>query len=494
MEQVELVSISTAHWLYLITISVILISIIFRRDVIIPSILGLFLIGFFAETPHIGFINNFIFGIQVIFAGLLNAGKELFDIMLIIAIMVSLLSSLRQQGADKLMVAPMQKLMVGPWTAFFVLGISMYIAAIFFWPTPSIALVGTVLLPVAVKVGLPATAAAVSVNLFGHGMALSADPVIQGANRLTAAAAGVETGAVMPYAMLFSVITGLVAIAISIYTLRRDMSKGLISTTEAAEGLSATLESGGSQVEGSKTATENNQPALLRGARFFAGFVPAILIGIVLLMIYRAIFVPENAIRGGAATSLLGGTAALLLVLNCAVSHGRNCLENITIHIKEGFLFAIKIFAPVIPIAGFFFIGHPGQAQAVIGEGSAGYLFDIGNNIGHYIEGSRYLLVFGIAFIGLLTGLDGSGFSGLPLVGSLAAALTVGTDINVGTLAAVGQVSAIFAGGGTLTAWAFGLAADAGIAGVNPIDLARRNFIPVISGICITCLVAAYIM
>lgn len=492
MEQIELVSLSVSHWLYVITVVAIIISIVFRRDVIIPSIIGLFLIGFFAETPHMGFLDNLVFGVQVIFSGLLNAGKLLFDIMLIIAIMVALLSSLRQQGADRIMVAPMQKFMVGPWTAFFVLGISMYLAAIFFWPTPSIALVGTVLLPVAVQVGLPAMAAAVSVNLFGHGMALSADPVIQGANRLTATAAGIDTGDVLPYAFLFSLVTGVVAITISIIAIRRDMRSGKLSTETPTTGLAATM---GAEKDKEQDSEEGSAPPQrLRGARFFAGFVPIVLISIVLLMVFRALFSPETAIRGGAATALLGGTAALLLVLSCVVAHGNACLENITVHIREGFLFAIKIFAPVIPIAGFFFIGHPGQAETVIGEGSAGYLFDIGNNIGYYIEGSKFLLAYGIAFIGLLTGLDGSGFSGLPLVGSLSAALAVGTDINVGALAAVGQVAAIFAGGGTLTAWAFGLAADAGVAGVNPVDLARRNFIPVIAGLVVSATLAVYLM
>src|SRR5690625_2502128 len=492
MEQIELVSLSVSHWLYVITVVAIIISIVFRRDVIIPSIIGLFLIGFFAETPHMGFLDNLVFGVQVIFSGLLNAGKLLFDIMLIIAIMVALLSSLRQQGADRIMVAPMQKFMVGPWTAFFVLGISMYLAAIFFWPTPSIALVGTVLLPVAVQVGLPAMAAAVSVNLFGHGMALSADPVIQGANRLTATAAGIGTGDVLPYAFLFSLVTGVVAITISIIAIRRDMRSGKLSTETPTTGLAATM--GAEKDKEQDSEEESAPPQRLRGARVFAGFVPIVLISIVLLMVFRALFSPETAIRGGAATALLGGTAALLLVLSCVVAHGNACLENITVHIREGFLFAIKIFAPVIPIAGFFFIGHPGQAETVIGEGSAGYLFDIGNNIGYYIEGSKFLLAYGIAFIGLLTGLDGSGFSGLPLVGSLSAALAVGSDINVGALAAVGQVAAIFAGGGTLTAWAFGLAADAGVAGVNPVDLARRNFIPVIAGLVVSATLAVYLM
>src|SRR6185437_4593460 len=96
---------------------------------------------------------------------LLNAGTKLFDVILIIALMVAMLRSLQAQGADQIMIAPLKKLMVGPWSAFFVLAVTMYTASAFFWPTPAVALVGTVLIPVAMRVGLPAVAAAVAVNL-----------------------------------------------------------------------------------------------------------------------------------------------------------------------------------------------------------------------------------------------------------------------------------------------------------------------------------------
>ncbi len=488
MEQLELVPLTASHWIFLLTILAIFISIAFRRDVIIPSLIGLFLLGLFATAPDTGALNSLIFGVQVVFKALLNAGKELFDIMLVIALMVSLLSCLREQGADRRMVEPMKRLMVSPWTAFFVLGVTMYIAAAFFWPTPAVALVGTVLIPVAVQVGLPAMAAAVSVNLFGHGMALSADPVIQGASRLTATAAGVDTTSLIPYTLLFSFVVGAVAVAIAVYTLRRDMRSGKIKAT-TTQGLAA--ETAVDTTADGKASPEQTDR---RGARLFAIVVPIVLLGIALLMIYRVLFSPDEAIKGGNATALLGGTATILLVLSALCSHGNDALESITGHIREGFFFAIKIFAPVIPIAGFFFLGHPGHAEEVIGNGSTGYLFDIGNNIGQYIGANQLLLALGIAFIGLLTGMDGSGFSGLPLVGSLSAALGTSIDINVSVLAAVGQVSAIFAGGGTLAAWAFGLAADAGIAGVAPAELVRRNFIPVIAGVIVSALLAVVLM
>lgn len=490
MEQLEQIPLTASHWIFLLVILSIFISIGFRKGVIVPSIIGIFMLGLLAEAPHDGPLNQIIFATQVLFHALLNAGTELFDIMLVIALMVAMLKSLQSQGADRLMVAPMRKLMIGPWTAFFALGITMYIAAAFFWPTPAIALVGTVLIPVAMQVGLPAIGAAMAVNLFGHGMALSADPVIQGASRLTAGAAGIETSILLPYTLLFSITVGVVAISIACYNLRRDMRSGLL-TAPKFEASFEPKSAGAAAVEASTVADEQ-KPG--RYAQLFAIVVPITLISLAALMVYRALFMPDQAIQGGGATALLGGTATILLVLSSFATHGHHALDNISNYVRDGFFFSIKIFAPIIPIAGFFFLGHPDHAAAVIGNGSAGYLFDIGHNIGHYIDGNVFLLTFGMAFIGLLTGMDGSGFSGLPLVGSLSGALGAGADVDIHVLAALGQVAAIFAGGGTLAAWAFGVAADAGIAGVSPSALVRRNFIPVITGIIVASLLATLLL
>lgn len=493
MEQIEQVQLTASHWTFLLVILTIFISIGLRKGVIIPSLVGIFLLGLLADTSHSGALNQSIFATQVVFKALLNAGSELLDIMMVIALMVAMLKSLEQLGADRMMVAPMQKLMIGPWTAFFSLGITMYIAAAFFWPTPAVALVGTVLIPVAMRVGLPAMGAAMAVNLFGHGMALSADPVIQGASRLTAAAAGVETTTLVPYTMLFSLTVGVVAVTLAVWGLRRDMRSGVLKATEA-DNVFVPEAPKSVNAAAVQAHTTSEAPGTSRYARLFAVVVPTVLISIAALMIYRALFQPEQAIRGGDATALLGGTATLLLVLSSFAAHGHHALDSISSSIREGFFFAIKIFAPIIPIAGFFLLGHPEHAESVIGVGSTGYLFDIGNNIGGFIEGNIFMLAFGMAFIGLLTGMDGSGFSGLPLVGSLSGALGTGAGVNVNVLAALGQVAAIFAGGGTLAAWAFGAAADAGISGVNPASLVRRNLVPVLSGIVVATFLAIILM
>jgi hypothetical protein len=384
----------------------------------------------------------------------------------------------------------MKKLMRSPMTAFFVLAATMYTAAAFFWPTPAVALVGTVLVPVAVRVGLPAIAAAVAINLAGHGMALSADPIIQGATRLTAGAAGIDPQQLLPYTVLFSIVTGVTAISLAVYTIRRDMKSGVLkaATEEEIEAMSDVDPHHGDE----HSAGGGSPPG--KYAKLLAIGVPITLGCIAGLMIYRGIFNPENAIRGGDATALLGGAATVLLVIAAFAKHGNQALEGITDYLRSGFFFSIKIFAPIIPIAGFFFLGNPDHAAAVIGEGTPGYLFDVGSYIGTHLDGNTFLIGFGMTIIGMLTGMDGSGFSGLPLAGALAGALGNGAGVNVAVLAALGQVAAIFTGGGTLVAWAFGACADAGISGVNPADLVRRNFFPVITGLTVITFLAIYLM
>lgn len=491
MEQVAL---TTSHLVFLLVVLSIFVSIGFRKGVIIPSIIGTFILAMTAYQKDDGILNMIISAVQVVFRALLNAGNELFDIMLVIALMAAMLKALQSQGAAQIMVEPMKKLMVGPKSAFFVLALTMYIAAVFFWPTPAVALVGTVLIPVAIRVGLPAMASAVAVNLSGHGMALSADPIIQGATRLTAGAAGIETSELLPYTILFSLVAGMVAFSVAIYTIRRDMRSGVLTCEPSGGDIKLGGKSHASNsdlpAEDLVELEEEKKPY----AKFFAILVPIILISIALLMVYRGLFDQENAIRGGNATALLGGTAITLLVLSTFASHGHDAMDIISVHIREGFYFTIKIFAPILPIAGFFLLGNPEHAEAVIGAGTPGFLFDVGNYIGQHLSDAGWLLSFGISFIALLTGMDGSGFSGLPLIGSLSGALAAGAGLNVAILSALGQVVTIFTGGGTMVAWAFGACADAGIANVAPIDLVRRNLVPVLSGILAITLLSIFMM
>ncbi len=457
-------ALTSAHWLYLVSILVIVVFMVMRRDVVLPSLIGLFIVGF-------AYSGSLVNSVQILFRGLLTAGEELFDIMLVIALMVAMLKSLQTMKADALMVAPAQKLMKTPTTSFWVLGGVMYLAAIFFWPTPATALVGTMLIPIALKSGLPPMAAAMSVNILGHGMALSGDLVIQGAPGLSESSAGLPAGSMLPYVAVLSIVTGVVAATIAFFMMRKEFKK------PGEGGFSSDLISG---------ADDDGPVEKTTRASTFAVLVPVVFLAVIVAMV-------TQGIRGGGATALLGGTASALLVLSGIVEHKGKALEEIVGYLREGFLFAIKIFAPVIPIAGFFFLGS-GNVESILGAGAPPLLFDLGENLAQAIPLNSIALAFGNLLVGITTGLDGSGFSGLPLTASLAEALGGPAGINVKAMAAIGQMGSVWTGGGTIIAWAFGLVATAGIAGVKPLDLARKNFIPVLAGLFVATIVAIFMM
>jgi hypothetical protein len=361
------------------------------------------------------------------------------------------------------------RLIKGPLMAYLTLTVVMYICSSFFWPTPATALVGTLLIPFAIRAGLPPLTAALAVNLSGHGMALSGDLILQGALKLTSQAANVPVESVFTPAAVLSTVSGLAALL-----------AGLIISWKAIGAFANSEEHKQSQ------AAFVTAPVFGKFATFFAIAVPILFLFVLGVMI-------NKQIRGGQATALLGGASVIVLVLASIAHDPKNCFDDIVKCLREGFLFGMKIFTPVIPIAAFFYLGAD-SAASILGKGAPPLLFDIGQWVSAQIPISKAPLAFGELVIGVITGLDGSGFSGLPLTGSLAAALAGPEGYNVQYLAILGQLGAIWAGGGCLVPWCFGLAATAGIAGVDPRDLARANLVPVGIGLFAAMIIAIVMM
>ena len=91
----------------------------------------------------------------------------------------------------------------------------------------------------------------------------------------------------------------------------------------------------------------------------------------------------------------------------------------------------------------------------------------------------------------MITGIDGSGFAGLPLTGALAGALGRAVNFDVSTLAAVGQMGSVWTGK-TLTAWS-AFAAVAAFARVSIFECVRKVFLPVLCGLIVATVVAIII-
>lgn len=460
------IELNALHWVYLFFIIAIIIIMAIRRDTSLICIIGIFCIGLVATSS----VYQSVMGI---FNGMIYAIKELLGTILIISVITAMSKELLHSGINETMVHPFTRLIRGPKLAYWVIGIVMMIISWFFWPSPAVALLGAVLLPVALRVKLPAMGVAVAMNLFGHGIALSGDFVIQGAPKITADGAGIPVGDVVQASIPLVVVMGVVTTIAAFWFLFRDIKRNAIKTGEAIE---------------TQKEIDPVQP-LPRGIRvFFAILVPALfIVDIIVMFIFK--------LQGGDATALIGGTALFILITVTFFTYRGKSLEKVTTRFIEGMQFGFKVFGPVIPIAAFFYLGDAGFTS-IFGEflpkGSHGLVNDLGVALAATVPLNEAVGAFTSSIVGAITGLDGSGFSGISLVGSIAKLFSAALGTGVATLTALGQVAAIWVGGGTLIPWA--IIPVAAICGVSPFELARRNIKPVVIGLVVTTIVAIFLI
>ncbi|RKN10964.1 hypothetical protein [Streptomyces radicis] len=502
---------TAAHWSYFAGVVVIIAVMIARRNIVVPAVIATFLTAWF-------YSGSLIQGITSIFSASLTAASELFSIFLIIALITALLGALRAMGAERRMVKPFRALMRNGRAAFVTIAGVTYFISLFFWPTPAVPLIGAILLPAAIRAGLPAMSAAAVIAIAGQGMALSSDYVIQVAPGLSATAAGVSTEVVADRAMVLSLITGLVALALVYWRGRRAFgtlseehelrweSESLAAvasvrgeaagTADAtAEGAAATravrapgAEPGegsgaGGPVPGGESGPGGDEP--VRRSRAFALLVPLTFAAIVGYMLLGKFTDVVGEVQGGDAAGLVGGVAMLLLIAAVFSVDGGHGLTTAATHVVDGLVFAFKAMGVVVPIAGFFFLGNADFITRITGVESGeppALLFDLVSAADQHIPDNGFVLAFAILLTGMITGLEGSGFAGLPLTGSLSGALGPEAHVDPATLAAVGQMGSVWTGGGVLVAWS-SLLAVAGVARVPVQDLVRHCFLPVVVGL-----------
>lgn len=460
------------HWVYLIGAVLVLLTMIKRRGVVVPTVVATFFIG-------LVYHENVVDGIGTIFQASLFSAQKLFNIYLIITVMVGLLKTLEASGADQLMLRPIEKLIAGPRIAFLLLAVVTYGLSVFFWPAPVVPLIGGLLIPAAIRVGLPPMTTAMVVSLAGHGMALGGDIIIQGAPQLTSSS-GFAVETIILRAGVLSAIAGLVALTITFFMMRRMRSQSAFDKKMQGKGAIA------QDVMGQREHLTSNRSSvpLAKSASGMALIVPLVLGLVVVVMVWRRV-------TGDSATALLGGTAVLLIMLGSFWKQGWQALDDVVQHFIDGFVFAFKAMGPVIPIAGFFLLGSPEAAQEVLGEDASGYLFDLSIGLQNILADLPLVSGFGILIIGMLTGLDGSGFSGLPLVSTLSQAMG-GAGVDPATLASIGQIGAIWTGGGTLVAWS-PIVAIAAFANVSITEMVRQSFLPVMAGLIVATIVGLII-
>ena len=216
------IELTALHWIYVLFIVFIIGFMVIRRDTTFICIVGIFLLAITAtgslSTSISSIFNSFIFAIT-----------ELLPTIAVISIIVAMSRILTKTGINDVMISPFSKLIRSPGLAYWTIGIVMMLISFFFWPSPAVALIGAVLLPVALRVGLPGIAVAMAMNLFGHGIALSGDFIIQAAPKLTADAAGIPVEDVMHASIPLVIVMGVVTTITAFYFIKRDMKRGTLT-------------------------------------------------------------------------------------------------------------------------------------------------------------------------------------------------------------------------------------------------------------------------
>jgi hypothetical protein len=355
-----------------------------------------------------------------------------------------------------------------------------------------------------------------AIAIAGQGMALSSDYVIGVAPGISAKAAGaaVNVAMVADRALVLSLITGSIALLLAYFSIRKSIvppSNSLLERWQAqsSNGDLARIEAEGT-FDKAEIARGTSQEPLVSDAqvskelsmigrkrigwsKFFAIATPLAFLCVIVLMMMSKLGYGRD-LKGGEAAALVGGVAALLMVCAAFATDGlRKALDSSADHVTEGFVFAFRAMGSVLPIAGFFFLGAGGDLAASILNvpvaQAPSLLFELIQSAQGWIPDSHILVAFGVLVVGMITGIDGSGFAGLPLTGSLSGALAPGAGLDPATLAAVGQMGAVWTGGGTLIAWS-SLIAVAGFARVPVFQIVNSVLVPVLTGLGVSTLCA----
>ena len=506
---------TVAHIVFLLGLVGLIVAMALRKNVLIPAVAATF-------ATALAYDGNVASAVMAVFRATLTAGGALFEIFVVIAAVTSMLAAMRTIGADELMVRPFGRWMINGRVAYVVLFVVTYLLSLFFWPTPALALIGAVLLPAAIKAGLPPLGAALALAISGQGMALASDYVIGLAQSISASGAGVPADEIADRALVLSLIVGLTAAVLAWFlTIRKEIvrhSANLVCPTDdsgtggPASGRPAARPNGDLPTAGpDHTETDHTAPVstvadvdlpgtlapvLTRPARAraWAIAVPATF-GLVLVYMMLGRFTDLVPWSDGAGASLVGGTALVLMAAVTLTTRPADTLEHCATHFVDGLVYAFKAMGIILPVAGFVYLGIPDYSGSILGlEDGTGpaFLFDTVESIQSYIPDNGLFAAFSMLLIGMLIGLDGSGWAGLPLTGGIAAALAPQAGMDTATLAALAQNAATWTGGGTLVIWS-SLIVVAGFCRVPVGDLVRRLAIPVASGLLVAAVAAVVI-
>ena len=115
-----MVTLSAIHYIFILMTIIILICLVFKKEIVLPCIVGILLIGF-------AYTGNVISSIQILNNAIIASNGELFGIMLVIALITAMSKAMHKIGIDEIMIRPVRKIIKTPSGAFWGIGLCMLI-------------------------------------------------------------------------------------------------------------------------------------------------------------------------------------------------------------------------------------------------------------------------------------------------------------------------------------------------------------------------------
>lgn len=312
---------------------------------------------------------------------------------------------------------------------------------------------------------------AVSLNLFAHGFASSGDYILQTAPSLVSKAAGISTETLMLASIPIWLIMGLTTTIIAFILLCKNEKKQNVNIKEDRNQAT---------IENTYEIKENKKKIL---AFITLGLL---LLDIVLMFVLKLKTSDANAL-------LCGTTILIICIISLFGIKETNVIEKSMV---DGLKYSIELFGKVLPMAAFFYLGDSAFSK-IYGEGilnpnSQGIINDLGVALTNIVSINKFTAVSVTGILGAITGLDGSGLSGISLVGTTATLLTQSFANGTAIVAAFGQILAKYVGSGCLipvAALPVAVACD-----IDVRELIKLNFKPILIGAIITGAVAIFLI
>lgn len=323
---------------------------------------------------------------------------------------------------------------------------------------------------------MPIMWVAVSLNLFAHGFASSGDYILHAAHSLAAKAANIPVEKLMMANIPIWLVMGLTTTTVAFILLCKNEKKSK-KTSKNEE-----------KVEKKNLTPNNSLYNISKRKKMIFSYITlgSLLLDVALMFVLQ--------LKTADASALLCGT---VIIIVCLISiFGLKDSTEIEKSLTYGAKYSIELFIKAIPMAAFFYLGDAAfntiYGEGILNSASEGIINDLGVALTNVFPINKVTAVLVTGGLGAITGLDGSGISGISLVGTTAALLTQSFSNGTAVVASFGQILAKYVGSGCLVPVA---ALPVAIAcNIDVRELIKLNIKPILIGAIITGIVTLFLV